>query len=128
MSAQFFRSLIFVLAGFPNLTGAQIQDGTWFLDACGAAVKQVDNVQLSANEAAVSLYCISYVAGFVDAIPLVTKTTKGSPIICLPENGASNEQAIRVFVKYLRENPEQLHESGRTSLFISLARTFPCKH
>lgn len=127
MSTQFLRSLIFVFAGLPILAGAQIQDGTWFLNACGAAVKQAENVQLSANEAIVSLYCISYVAGFVDAIPLVTTTTKGSPIICLPENGASNEQAIRVFVKYLRENPEQLHESGRASLFISLAKTFPCK-
>jgi hypothetical protein len=90
-------------------------------------VKQSDGGSLSAEENATSIFCIGYVAGFLDANSLATTQSGTQKVICTPQRGITNDQAIRVFVKYLRENPKVLHESGRMSLFIALAKAFPCE-
>jgi hypothetical protein len=74
-----------------------------------------------------SLYCIGYVSGFLDGMSVAVTSTGGRQNVCLPQRGITNDQAIRIFVKYLRDNPQTLHETGRMSLYISLAKAFPCK-
>ena len=106
---------------------AQGSEGSTLLRACGATVKQADGGKLLDEEAVQSLYCIGYVSGFLDAMSVTVSTTGGRQNVCLPQRGITNDQAIRIFVKFLRENPQMLHESGRMSLYISLARAFPCK-
>jgi hypothetical protein len=106
---------------------AQGPPGSKFLQACGAAVKQQDGLNVSDDEMFAALWCIGYVQGFVDAVSVTQTLVRSGRSLCFPQQGVSNDQAIRVFVKYLRENPQVLHESGRTSLVISLAQTFPCK-
>lgn len=110
-----------------SLAHAQGQDGSFYLKACGASVKQSDGGTLTPEEATLSIFCLGYVSGFLDANSLATAQSAGQPGICTPQRGISNDQAIRVFVKYLRENPRVLHESGRMSLYIALAKTFPCQ-
>lgn len=127
MRAQVFPLLTVIFAALPLLATAQGSDGSAFLQACSAAVKQSDGAQVSQEEAMDALYCASYVSGFLDATSLATATTKGQRNICTPERGVTNDQAIRILVKYLRENPQTLHQSGRMSLYISLAKAFPCK-
>ena len=120
-------ALAFVLFVFVGNTNAEEQDGSYFLRACGAAVKETDGTKLSEEESVLAFYCISYVAGFLDAMSVTVSTTNGTKIVCTPERGIVNDQAVRIFVKYLRENPEKLHQSGRISLYIALAKAFPCK-
>ena len=127
MCTRVSRHVVAALVAYPLAVGAQIQDGAWFLRTCGAALKQADGKQVPDEEAVGALYCLSYLSGFADATSLGNSNTKGKPLICLPDKGVSNDQALRVFVKYLRDNPGQLHESGRTSLYIALAKTFPCR-
>jgi len=119
-------SIAAVMGATPHAL-AQGRDGSFMLQACGAALKQADGGSLAAEEAAPAIYCVSYVAGFLDGMSLATGTSGAKRNVCLPERGISNDQAIRIFVKFLREHPEGLHESGRSSLYISLARAFPCK-
>jgi hypothetical protein len=69
---------------------------------------------------------MSYVSGFVDALALAAGNDKSRRVVCFPDRGVPNNQMIRIFVKYLESNPEQLHESGRMSLLIALTRAFPC--
>ncbi len=121
------RLVLLLIAVAPASVAAQGADGARFLNACGAAVKQQDGVNISHDEVIGSVWCVGYVAGFVDSISVAPKIGGTRQNICLPQQGISNEQAIRLFVKYLRENPQVLHESGRMSLFITLAQTFPCK-
>lgn len=116
----------FLFAGLASASNAQGSDGSFYLQACGAAVKQADGGELSPEESVASIFCIGYVSGFLDAHSLVTTQTGAKKAICTPERGITNDQAIRIFVKFLRENPDQLHESGRMSLFIALAKAFPC--
>ena len=122
---QFLIAAFIAVASFNLL--AQGPEGSALLRACGAAVKQADGGRLSDDETVQSLYCIGYVSGFLDAMSVTVSTTGGRQNVCLPQRGITNDQAIRVFVKFLRENPQTLHESGRMSLYISLSRAFPCK-
>ena len=123
--------LILIASCAVNLIGnvdAQGLDGNHFLKTCAAAIKQASNdPSLTAEEAFVGISCISYVSGFVDGLALAVGSDKSKRLICLPEQNIPNEQKIRIFVKYLNANPEKLHESGRMSLLIALARAFPCK-
>lgn len=122
------RILLASVAALASAEGtAQGQDGSFYLRACGAAVKQSDGGSLSPEESATSIFCIGYVSGFLDAHSLSTSQDGTRKLICTPERGITNDQAIRIFVKYLRENPKVLHESGRMSLFVSLAKSFPCE-
>jgi hypothetical protein len=50
-----------------------------------------------------------------------------APRFCLPAEGIQTEQAELVVAKYLRDNPSQLHESARVSIFVALATVFPCQ-
>lgn len=95
---------------------SQEMDGNFFLRACGAAISQSEGKTVSQEDGIVGIYCIAYVAGFLDSMTLTTKFTKGKPQICVPERGVSINQTIRLLVKYLRDNPATLHESGRMSL------------
>lgn len=105
---------------------AQLKDGSFFLRECSAAIKQADKGALSAQEQHSATFCISYVAGFLDALPVDNDPRSSHRNICLPTRGIVNEEAIRIFVKYLRENPDVIQESGRMSLYLSLATAFPC--
>ena len=113
---------------FPSISEAQESDGARFLRACGAAVKHQDGVTVSEQESLESLWCIGYVQGFVDSISVMQSLSSGNrQTVCLPQRGVANDQAVRIFVKYLRDNPQTLHESGRASLYIALAKAFPCR-
>lgn len=117
--------LIFVgllLIGF----GGHAQDGNHFLKTCGAAIRSSDGEKLGDIEMMPSIYCISYLSGFMDGMSIQLSATQGKKAVCLPEKGITNDQAVRTFVKHLRDNPQVLHESGRMSFFILLAKAFPC--
>lgn len=109
-----------------SVANAQDQDGSFYLQVCGAAVKQSDGGQLTQEEGLGVIYCGSYIGGFLDAMSLSTTLSKGNKIVCTPERGITNDQAARIFVKYLRENPETLHQTGRMSLYVALVKAFPC--
>lgn len=100
--------------------------GEDLLEACSATVKQQDGGHLSDAELARSFWCVTYLSGFLDAVGL-TSSMYGKPAICLPANGISNDQLARIVTKWLRDNPEHLHESGRMETMIALAKAFPCQ-
>jgi hypothetical protein len=118
---------VWLLVLLPSASRAQGPPGSELLQACGAAEKQSDGIKISDEEAIGSIYCIGYISGFLDSLALSSAASDGGQKICLPQRGITNDQAVRVLVKFLRENPQTLHESGRMSLYIALARTFPCR-
>ena len=113
--------------GFPFISHAQGPEGERLLRACGAVVKEQDGLKVPDHEAIESLWCIGYVGGFLDSMSITQSSGGGRQRVCLPQQGVSNEQAIRILVKYLRENPQTLHATGRMSLYIALAKAFPCR-
>ena len=71
--------------------------------------------------------CFGYVAGLNDMAVLLFGIT-GKSLYCLPKKeGLEGGQVLRVFLKWLEEHPESLHESGR-SLFVSaMGEAYPCE-
>jgi hypothetical protein len=122
-----FTSLLSGLLLLVNVAEADGPEGARLLRACGAAVKQQDGLKISDEELADSLWCIGYVMGFLDALAVSNSTASARQLVCLPRQGITNDQAVRIVVKYLRENPGVLHESSRASVFIALAKAFPCR-
>lgn len=118
---------LWVLLLPPSISRAQGPPGSELLQACGAAQKQSDGIRISDEETIGSIYCIGYVSGFLDSLALSAAASGAGQKICLPQRGITNDQAVRVLVKFLRENPQTLHESGRMSFYIALAKTFPCR-
>ena len=106
---------------------AEGSDGAFYLEVCSAAVKGLDGAKLSLEEGLSAVYCKSYIGGFLDAISLMTNFANADKIACTPERGIPIDQATRILVKYLRENPEALHQSGRILLYVALTKAFPCR-
>lgn len=69
-----------------------------------------------------------YCAGFIDGVmsqTLVEAKAGFDVPFCLP-TGGSMGQIVQVFVKYLDDHPERLHEPASLLLVESLAKAFPC--
>lgn len=95
------------------------------LGLCSQAVKSFDDDK-GADIAEANL-CIGYVAGALDMERMLATLSKTwTPHVCYPKNGTI-EQAVRVVVKYLRDDPEGLHYSGGSTVWVALMKAFPCK-
>lgn len=123
-----FRTITcLVLLLLATVAHGQGFEGAQLLRACGAEVKKQDGLKVSDEESIEALWCISYVSGFLDALAFSDLMAPVRKAICLPPQGITTDQAVRILVKYLRDNAQKLHESGRISLFIALAKVFPCR-
>ena len=64
--------------------------------------------------------CSSYVVGFKDAIyvsQIYQEKNGKPPFVCLPENNLNNEQALRIVLKYLIDNPQLLDRPQAAVVF-----------
>ena len=74
------------------------------------------------------LTCAAYLSGFIDSHALVLAQLPATwPRFCLPGEGVQIEQVMLIVTKWLRDNPSKLHESARSSIYIALAKAFPCR-
>ena len=123
MQQLFALVLLMILCA---LEPASAQTGATFLEHCSLAVRQSDGEKLNDLETFKASVCISYVSGFLDATGIIHSARPQTQVLCLPVDGITNDQAVRIFVKHLRSAPETLHQSGRISLLVALAKAFPC--
>ena len=114
------------LAIVSALEPAAAQTGSILLEDCTFAMRQSDGDKLKDLEILKAASCIGYVSGFLDATGMIHSIRPQTQMVCMPVGGITNDQGIRILVKHLRRSPETLHESGRMSLLVALAKTFPC--
>lgn len=107
--------------------GAPTETGSEMLDLCDPGIKTLGGEVISSGGSEKKLYCSGYVSGFIDGMVVTGPFRNGPNFICLPRSGVTSEQVIGVYVKYLREHPERLQQSGRVLLYASLRHAFPCK-
>ena len=69
-------------------------------------------------------FCMGFVAG-VEAAVHEWQTVTGQQTYCIPE-GALLDQLIRVVVKHLENNPEQLHRRASVTVQAAFVDAFPC--
>lgn len=75
------------------------------------------------------LVCASYLLGILDMQALLTGLVgdNGGGLFCVPEGGIEGEQALRIYVDWANQNPNQLHETARMGALFAFMSAFPCK-
>lgn len=113
----------------PCWVGHVLADGNVLLQQCKDALAVVDGG--TGKSPFGGGVCLGKIEGALDGIEMARgyySASSGktlSPFICPPES-VTKEQQLRIVVKYLKENPEKLHESEVSSIALAMAFAFPC--
>jgi hypothetical protein len=116
-----------ILAGLTVLLVASSasawERGDQMLWACKGEGPEPENAILG------KVTCAAYLSGFLDSHSLAVGLgdSRKQMNFCLPPAGISNDQAMRVVIKWLEAHPEELHESSRMLVLLALRDAFPCK-
>jgi len=99
--------------------------GNDLLNHCQEAERVLDNPRADGDMLKVGL-CIGFVEGVKNSLLILGSRDGTPPVSCTPPT-LTNGQAIRVVLKYLRANPEQLHESKFILTWLAFVTAYPCK-
>ena len=72
-------------------------------------------------------HCKARIDGFAGAAAFYEGREGAPAAICFPEGGVTVRQSVHLVIKYLEENPEQLHYSATEAIFGTFLSNFPCK-
>lgn len=86
----------------------------------------MENKQISNEDYILSIFWTGYISGFIDNGVIYEELT-ANKAFCIPTQGIENGQAAMIIAKYLKNNPDQLHESARSCIFLAMANTFKCQ-
>lgn len=76
--------------------------------------------------------CLGRLGGTVDGLSLARATYSNlekkelAQLYCSPDQGVTNDQSVRIVVKYLKDHPESLHKAESTLIILALIDAFPC--
>ncbi len=137
-----FRGLLIVSIGvmgfqFSEAGGslpADTDTGNYLLRACKEMLREgpPDSAEEMLQSIAAGSHCAGYLMGMADMNSLYqgSLTSVLGPdrgLFCMPTSGIETDQTMRIVVKYLEANPEELHFSKRLLVVKALSKAFPCK-
>lgn len=122
------RRWVTIIACFLSLLGTENAvaqfTGNDLLDKCIYASRYVDGGEYTKP------YSIGYCFGFMNSFVQTSMFTEVSmqPLdICFPfDEKFTTKQLIRIWVKYLKNHPEQLHEPAVLLAARAFKQAFPC--
>ena len=107
------------------LGSALALDGNGYLKNCKTYLRVVEDFGSATwDEALQSGVCIGYIGGVVETAKIWQEGTE-KPTFCLPEP-ANPDQFIRVSIKYIEDNPAELHYNAAILVQIAFREAFPC--
>ena len=71
--------------------------------------------------------CFGYISGVLDGMQMVFSIKPESRFVCPPASGMSLDQQVRIVLKHLEDNPNELHESARSTVLVAFQRAFTCE-
>ncbi len=112
-----------ILYPFPSssieITGAQVMNG------CRDDVRSMDGDQILGDRFDIG-YCSGMVNGVRNTIDYYSLLFNIDQMdVCIPIE-ANAGQLVRVFLKYLDDHPEELHENATGLMIASWSFAFPC--
>ena len=119
-----FPALFLVLIS--GSTGAQSlspETGNTLLEHCESGDKQDGDLQINAMKAGL---CFGYIEGAADILAFDAAAFPNRRLECTPKE-VTRGQERDVVVKYLRDHPEERHESAALLVLHALTTAFPCK-
>ena len=107
---------------------ADDEDGNFLLRECK---ETLTTTYQSCEPAISSMHCLGYIDGLVDMNDIFKSSvlkSSSQALICLPKDKkVTVGDMARIVVKYLEDNPKQLHESAASLATVALGKAFPCK-
>lgn len=100
-------------------------DGNKLLEACQDAENALDNREM--NIPVNAGFCVGLVQGVRHTLIYLNESLPNNMKLCFPDKGMQNSQAIRVVLKYLRNNPENLHMDETLLVMMAYASVYKCK-
>lgn len=72
--------------------------------------------------------CLRYIEGVLDAFEAASQWNwvPKAEAVCVPAD-VKGDQAVRVFMKYADNHPEQLNRAAPSVLWSAMHDAFPCK-
>ena len=120
--------VLLCLFGIAGSAHGSDSGGTELLQNCTAAVRFLDSQKLDNFEQAHDAsFCLGLIQGVVNTNQLYQVVAKDDSLFCVPPTGINNEQGARIVVKYLRDNPSQLHRRDSFLVVAAMRDAFPCK-
>jgi Rap1a immunity proteins len=113
---HFLRGIVLVAAMMASCGVAFAEDfdsANTMMRGCRELVGDTHNIS--------NIYLRGYCMGIVEALGY------RNAMICAPK-GATNEQAIRVVVKYIDDQPARLNENFKVLALEALQAAWPCKN
>ena len=98
--------------------------GNRLLEQCGAFLRLIDKRSDNYEPLSAGM-CAGYIQGASD-FNTVQFATTGEGNFCIPEQ-VNLGQKIRILVKYLHDNPAELHEPRFLLVIRAFSDAFPCE-
>ncbi|OHY79310.1 hypothetical protein BCA33_16755 [Marinobacter sp. AC-23] len=108
------------------LPGAAFASGNKLLDHCNAAIDFMDNEPANPDFGALG-YCFGMMQGVTNTNAMYEVQLGKDALFCAPEAGLNNGQAARIVVKYLKDNPKELHRHGTILAISAFMQAYPCE-
>jgi len=116
---SWFSLLVAITVGAPSVS-AQMKAEELLWDCGGTRTSKSPEKELR------FIGCVQYIAGAHDMMRLVDGLANLN-ILCTPSEGLSNDQVMRVVLKWIEAHPERMNESARSAVFSALGEAFPCR-
>jgi len=102
-------------------------DGNRLLAECNLVIRMMDDgVAPSASEGPKVARCLGMMQGITSLNMVYQAKDRDSALFCLPSNGMSVGQAARIVVKYMRDNPSELHNEESLVAIAAFIDAYPC--
>jgi hypothetical protein len=102
-------------------------DGNRLLDKCNRVIRAVDDgVAPSATSEGIEAgHCIGLIKGIIKLNMVYQAKDRDSALFC-PPSKISSGQAVRIVVKYMRDNPSELHNEESLVAIAAFIDAYPC--
>jgi hypothetical protein len=120
-----------LLLSFGVAQNAWALNGNELLDACQIAERLFDT-QKEIGKDPNANYCVGVINGVTSMVvhyeTLMKNFCSSFPFnTCYPEKGFNTKQAVRIVVKYLKDNPKELHLEDDHLIMNAIRKAFQCK-
>ncbi len=117
--------LLIVAASLFIVSPVMAGTGNDLLNKCSEIIKLINKEDASSVSFTKAEHCYGLLIGTVETHEVLSKHNNSENFFCLPP-GITNNQAIMVIVKYMKEHPEKLHISASALILVALRKNFPC--
>lgn len=102
---------------------ADANDGNEILKRCKRAQQLIDNrlTNPRVTDLSDSYYCLGMLEGVWHTMRVFARDTA-----CLPKDGITRSQTLRIVVEYLEDRPAVLHHIGSGLVMEAFVDTYPC--